>query len=282
MIGVLQRSTDIAGRVLLAEDNLISQRVAEAMLQSLGFHVDVVGDGAEAVKAASTQPYRAILMDCQIPILDGYQATAQIRHLEGVRRRTPIIAVTGLAARSNQERCMAAGMDDFVAKPLTPSGLTVLLAHWVPDGSRPSIAIDPAGPPPDRQMYLDHAHESTRPALDPHMVARLDWLGATAGEDLVGRLTVIFAADAVTHIDALQRAMAGEDAVAVSRVARRLSAASVNLGATHLARLCDNLVAENSGAIAAGDVRHGWALIQLLEKELVRVHAALRALRARP
>jgi two-component system sensor histidine kinase/response regulator len=282
VIGVLQRSTDIAGRVLLAEDNLVSQRVAEAMLQSLGFHVDVVGDGAEAVKAASTKPYRAILMDCQIPILDGYQATAQIRHLEGVRRHTPIIAVTGLAARSNQERCRAAGMDDFVAKPLTPSGLTDLLAHWVPDGSLPSIAIDPAGPPPDWHLHLDHAHESTRPALDPHMVARLDWLGATAGEDLVGRLTVDFAADAVTHVDALRRAMAREDAVAVSRVARTLGATSVNLGATHLARLCDGLVAENPGAIAAGDVRRGWALILLLETELVRVHAALRVLRARP
>jgi CheY-like chemotaxis protein len=278
----MQQSMDASGSVLLAEDNLVSQRVAEAMLQSLGFDVDVVGDGAQAVKAASTKPYRAILMDCQIPILDGYEATGQIRHLEGTRRRTPIIAVTALAARSNQERCMAAGMDDFVAKPLTPSGLTVILAHWVPDGALPSIAIDPSGPPPDRRMHLDHAHESTRPALDPQAVARLDWLGATAGEDLVGRLTVIFAADAVTHVDALRRALAGEDAVAVSRLARTLGAASVNLGAIHLARLCDSLVAEIPGDIAAGDVRHGWALIQLLEKELVRVHAALAVLRARP
>ncbi len=77
------------GHILLAEDNPLNQRVATVMLENLGFHADVVADGEEAVKAASLTPYRAILMDCQIPVLDGYQATDAIRHLQGESSRTP-------------------------------------------------------------------------------------------------------------------------------------------------------------------------------------------------
>jgi two-component system sensor histidine kinase/response regulator len=282
MTAVAQETTAFSGSILLAEDNAVSRRVAEAMLQGLGFQVDVVVDGAEAVRVASLTPYRAILMDCQIPVLDGYEATGQIRHLEGGRRRTPIIAVTALAASSNQERCIAAGMDDFVAKPLTSASLAAVLSHWIPDGSSPSIALDPAGPPPNHRVHMAHAAESTRPVLDPDTLAGLYRLGGAAGEDLVGQLAVLFAADADAHILALRGALAAEDDVLVSREAHTLSGASLNIGATKLALCCDVLSSSISADIVTGDLPHAWALLDLVEAELVRVHSALSILRNTP
>ena len=135
MIDVMQDSTDVSGRVLLAEDNLVSQRVAEAMLQSLGFQVDVVGDGAEAVAAVATRSYDLILMDCQMPELNGYEATAAIRAHEGSERHTPIIAMTAGARGEDRERCLAEGMDNYLAKPVKKDALLALVGQLMPGGT---------------------------------------------------------------------------------------------------------------------------------------------------
>src|SRR4029077_9601828 len=96
----------VGGWLLLAEDNLINQKVAVAMLSSAGYHVDTVLNGAAAVQAVATQVYDAILMDCQMPELNGYEATAAIRAHEGAERHTPIIAMTAGARREDRERCL--------------------------------------------------------------------------------------------------------------------------------------------------------------------------------
>lgn len=249
------------------------------MLQDLGFDADVVADGAEAVKAAALTQYRAILMDCQIPVLDGYQATVEIRRLEGVHRRTPIIAVTASAIRSNEERCMAAGMDDYLAKPLTSVSLAAVLAYWVPDGSVPSITVDPAEAPPDTRLYLAHVAVAAQHVLDPVVVSRLERLGAASGEDLIEQLAVLFVADADIRVVALRRALAAEDSAAASRAAHSLSGASVNVGASNLARLCDTLAADIAADIETGDLRRGWTLLEAIEAELARVGSALGSLR---
>jgi CheY-like chemotaxis protein len=278
MTAVPQGGYALSGTILLAEDNVLSRIVAEALLQSLGFRVDVVVDGAEAVRLASKTRYRAIFMDCQIPVLDGYEATAQIRREEGARRRTPIIALTASADPDNRGRCIAAGMDDVVSKPLTSESLAALLVAWVPDGAVPGIAIDPAEAPPTNRVHTAHAAETTRPALDPRTIARLDRLGADAGEDLVRQLATIFEADATSHISTLRHALASEDAVVVSREAHTMSGASVNVGATRLAQLCDTLAADISKDIGTRDLQHSWALLDLVEAELARVQSALRTL----
>jgi len=133
------------GHVLLAEDNRVNQRVAAAMLERLGFDVDVVADGAEAVKATTVRSYRAILMDCQMPVLDGYQATREIRRLPGASQSIPIIAVTASAMKSDRERCEAAGMDAYVTKPLSLKALADVLAQWVPVGPSPAALTTSAG-----------------------------------------------------------------------------------------------------------------------------------------
>jgi PAS domain S-box-containing protein len=119
------------GRLLLAEDNLINRKVAVAMLSGAGYHVDTVVNGEAAVQAVAAQPYDAILMDCQMPELNGYEATAAIRAQEGSDRHTPIIAMTAGAQREDRERCLAEGMDSYLAKPVSKEALLALVARSV-------------------------------------------------------------------------------------------------------------------------------------------------------
>jgi signal transduction histidine kinase/CheY-like chemotaxis protein len=123
-----------AGRLLLAEDNLVNQEVAVLMLSSAGYQVDTVADGAAAVTASATNPYDAILMDCQMPELDGYEATAAIRTNEGHLRHTPIVAMTAGARQEDQDRCSAAGMDAYVSKPVDKGALLATVAELLKDG----------------------------------------------------------------------------------------------------------------------------------------------------
>ena len=120
-----------AGRnVLLVEDNPVNQTVIEAMLRSLGFTVSVATDGAQAVRSAEGSEFDAILMDCRLPIIDGYEATRQIRSLPG-RSAVPIIALTANALQGDRETCLSAGMNDYLAKPFKRNDLQQILQRWV-------------------------------------------------------------------------------------------------------------------------------------------------------
>ncbi len=119
--------------VLLAEDNVVNQMVACATLEHLGYAVDVVADGAEALAALALSSYDAVLMDCQMPEMDGYAAVAALRLRERDMggRRTPVIALTASAMASDRDRCLSAGMDDYLSKPLRTEDLSAVLQHWV-------------------------------------------------------------------------------------------------------------------------------------------------------
>jgi signal transduction histidine kinase/CheY-like chemotaxis protein len=116
--------------VLLVEDNPVNQTVIEAMLRSLGFTVSVATDGAQAVRSAEGNDFEVILMDCRLPIIDGYEATRQIRRLPG-RADVPIIALTANALQGDRETCLSAGMNDYLAKPFKRNDLQQILQRWV-------------------------------------------------------------------------------------------------------------------------------------------------------
>jgi CheY-like chemotaxis protein len=119
-------------RLLVVEDNAVNQVVAVKILERLGWRADVAGNGLEAVDAVALAPYAAILMDCQMPEMDGYEATVVIRKREPKGRRVPVIAMTANALPGDRERCLAAGMDDYVTKPLKRDEVEAALSRWVP------------------------------------------------------------------------------------------------------------------------------------------------------
>jgi PAS domain S-box-containing protein len=127
-------------RVLVAEDSPVNQIVAARALERCGCSGDVVGNGVEALEALGTRSYAAVLMDCQMPEMDGYEAAKELRRREQGQRRTPIIAMTAHAMTGDRERCLEAGMDDYITKPVRHSDLEAALRHWIP--AQPQAPVD--------------------------------------------------------------------------------------------------------------------------------------------
>jgi PAS domain S-box-containing protein len=143
--------TLLRARVLLVEDNAINQEVASEFLDELGIEVETADDGAQAVVASRRRPFDLILMDVQMPVMDGYQATAEIRR-RGLRPDVPIVAMTAHAMSGDRERCLEAGMDDYISKPIDMERLTAVLARWLEHLQPPSERADPAKAPDERPL----------------------------------------------------------------------------------------------------------------------------------
>jgi CheY-like chemotaxis protein len=119
-------------RLLLTEDNAVNQKVALAILRKLGLTADLAGNGLEALELVRERTYDIVFMDCQMPEMDGFQATRAIREMEGPDRRVPILAMTANAMQGDRERCLEAGMDDYIPKPITIVDLKNALQRWLP------------------------------------------------------------------------------------------------------------------------------------------------------
>ena len=245
--------------MLLVEDNVLNQIVAVGILTRLGYGADVVDSGRDAVEAVAGGAYLAVLMDCRLPGLDGYQATAEIRRREGPTRHTPIIAMTASATRQDRDRCLAAGMDDYVAKPVMVGDLEAVLARWLPEEG--PAAVDTAGPAADA---IDHDRLAALMELDRD----------GQGSRLLTRLAAAFLDGAPADLAGLRAAVERGDAAAVGNVAHHLRGAAATLGSGAVVDLCEDieLLAGADALGSAGD------LLGRLEAELDRVRDALAAI----
>jgi len=250
--------------VLLVEDNPVNQQVAARMLEKMGHRVDVAGNGLEAVVAVREIPYDAVLMDCQMPEMDGYDATRAIRRLPG-RERTPIIAMTASAMETDRQRCLDAGMDDHLAKPVQLLQLRDRLDHWLAETAR---ADGTGGARGARGPAV-----AQEPPLDPEVLAGLRQLGAESGRDIVAQLTTLFLSTAIETLERVHQALADRDAAALGRAAHAIKGSSATVGAHLLARLAGELERQAGD----GDLDGAAATTVRLSAELDRIPAALDA-----
>jgi CheY-like chemotaxis protein len=244
------------GRILLAEDNPVNQTVAALMLAGGGYRVDPVSDGAAAVRAVTSGAYDAVLMDCQMPGMDGYQATRAIRALDGGAGQIPIIAMTAGAHEEDRRRCLAEGMDDYITKPISKAALLDLVERTIGSG---------AGPPPPSDG------DGGGPTLDPVVLADLQQLGRVAGMDFLGELAEQFVHDTELGLRALRVAMVNGDANGVSRWARRIRDAAVQLGGRRLASSAHHLATSGLSDISEG----GTACLHQIEADFEALRRAL-------
>ncbi|HET9822402.1 MAG TPA: response regulator, partial [Burkholderiaceae bacterium] len=230
----------LAGRVLLVEDNPINQGVAKAMLAKLGLVVTVASDGQLAVDLVRAQAFDLVLMDCQMPVMDGFEATRTIRALpDGRGQALPIVALTANAMVGDEQRCLDAGMNAFLAKPYSIAQLQAMLARWLAraPASRPDPAPAPAAAPPAAapSAPAEAADGTTNPqAIDPSVLEGLRALDPESGDALVAELLAAFVEMATRTHKELTRALMAGDAVAVMRAAHSMKSGAANVGAVAL------------------------------------------------
>jgi PAS domain S-box-containing protein len=251
-------------RILVVEDNAVNQKVAVRMLDRSGYRADVAANGLEALDALYRIRYDAVLMDVQMPEMDGYEATAEIRRRESGRKdglRTPIIAMTANAMHGDREKALDAGMDDYVPKPVRREDLDAVLERWV--ARSPS---EPEGEP-----LKDLLGEPSGDPLDSSILADLRELEGDGEPDLLFELAEMFASDSALRIEAMKRAIAKGEPATVKQMAHALKGSSSNMGARRMASLCERLQI----ASASQDLAAVPEMLDLLELEFARVRTAL-------
>lgn len=272
-------------RILVAEDNEVNQQVALSILRKLGLHADAVDNGAQAIAALTASRYDLVLMDVQMPELDGLEATRLIRQPQADVRdhAIPIVAMTAAAMPGDRERCLAAGMNDYTTKPVSPEGLIHVLNRWLPQ--EPAAAVAPA--PEDR------GRAGERPTLPPEAAAtaaaptapapgappdelpifdRAGVLERLADEELVELILDRFLETAPAQLASLRSLLDAGDAAGAERQAHSLKGAAANVGGQRLRRAA--FAAEQ--AARARDLPEAAGQLDEMELEFARFQAAVQ------
>jgi signal transduction histidine kinase/DNA-binding response OmpR family regulator/HPt (histidine-containing phosphotransfer) domain-containing protein len=260
-------------RVLLAEDNPVNVEVAKAMLESLGLEAQSAPNGEEALRMVRKGDYDAVLMDCQMPVMDGFAATTAIRreeHEAGHGHTLPIIAITANALQGDREACLAAGMDDYLSKPFTQQQLAAVIGRWI---ALPLVATvhhddEPPRLPPESVEVIQR-EVINRAALDA-----IRALSKDGGDALVQKVVAAYVDDTPQHLQTLRRAISGDDPTSVRKVAHSLKSASANVGAQKLAQLCKEM--EHLGR--AETTEGADVILTDMEQEFQAVRESLTAL----
>ena len=287
-------------KVLVAEDNPVNQKLAKLQLKKLGLEPDLVANGAEAVDAALRFPYDIILMDCQMPEMDGYDATREIRRLQTPERHTTIVAMTANALQGDRDKCLAAGMDAYISKPVDIRALAATLVTISPrdaaatpkfDGAMPSAvssqppsgkrhanAVGSSEPPAsvakEEDMPLANSMEgSASAAIDASVIDTL----REEGDDIVREVIDLFLSDGPKRLNASSEALARGDLKQLGFEIHRLKGGSGNFGALRLGQLCTDL----GRACNSGDAARARELFGQVTAEYELVERALDQQRQR-
>jgi CheY-like chemotaxis protein/HPt (histidine-containing phosphotransfer) domain-containing protein len=235
----LTGSVFIGAHVLLVDDMSTNQEVGVEMLRELGIEADIASDGQEAIDAVVLHNYDLVLMDCQMPVIDGYAATEIIRAQEQARnsKHVPIIALTAHAMEGDRDACIDAGMDDYLSKPFTLDDLRRILTRWVPQYRQNEAELaseDPDQLPGEKQT---DGYKKLETMFD---TAALDKLYKLVGEKF-SHLVDLFEKDANKILPVLKKAAKDNDTEAVCKSAHALKGVSMNMAAIQIAELCKTL-----------------------------------------
>lgn len=289
---------NLRARILLAEDNPVNQQVAQSFLENFGCDVHVVTNGAEAIDALSCNAYDLVLMDCQMPEMDGYTATKKIREREAAENNGPapkdarpkrlaVVALTADALDGSREQCLAAGMDDYLSKPFNQEKLFNVVSHWI--NARPeaievqtrwhdekAACVSDNAPRPDlsrlRNTESDPDSKIVRSAIDQKAWDNISAIQKEGAPDILGKIISLYLDNSPKQLGELHDALSSGNAASIQKVAHSLKSSSATLGATMLSsyfRELESLARTNS--IGKAD-----ELISQIETEYKAVETALR------
>jgi len=269
-------------RILVADDNETNQMVAVQMLRRLGCRSEVAANGLEVIEALKKIPFDAILMDCQMPEMDGYEATRAIRAAEAASgRHVPIIAMTANAMRGDREKCLQAGMDDYLPKPVKLQDLDQALKRWIKKGEttgkpRRTVVGGAAGPKRKTAGASSVVPPSEASPLDPEIFGQLREADRVGGDGFLAGLIQKYLQEAPARILALRDAVSRADCAVVVKAAHALKGSAGALGALTMAAACSDLETLGRSESLAG----AEALLVRVEKEFDLVCSALETERA--
>ncbi len=261
-------------RVLLVEDNKVNQEVASRMLKSLGIEPVVVAEGAVAVATLRHEHFNLVLMDCQMPVMDGYEATRAIRAWEAAANRgahVPILAMTANALPGDREKCLAAGMDDYITKPIKREAVTAALSRWLKTATAAPVPTGEA----HSTMIEDSYSSADATALDTTALRQLrDMM-----EDDFIQVIEAYLVDTPARLADMSDGIAGQDSALVGRAAHSLKSTSQTVGAVMLARAAERLeehvrvggsLAEAEGLLTAAQL--AWQAVGVPLGDIVSKH----------
>ncbi|MDH3209230.1 MAG: response regulator [Burkholderiaceae bacterium] len=257
------------GTVLLVEDNAINQSVAKAMLQKLGLSWQLANNGAEAVDMVRKHDFNVVLMDCQMPVMDGYKATAAIRALPGGRgERLPIVALTANSMQGDEQKCRDAGMDGFLAKPYTLATLHVTLERWLVTGYEPAAGVERRAEPPFSAIMGES------PAISLEVIEALRELDESGGMGLARGLLQSFLETADHGVAQVVASIGAGDCKSLGQAAHALKSSTANVGAQMLSAYYREL--ERFGR--EGNIDEARARLDLVRREHARAVSQMREL----
>ena len=277
----LRGLSPLSGRVLVVEDQALNREVAEGMLAAIGVDCDTAADGREALEKLARERFDAVLMDCEMPVMDGLTATRALREREAGAARVPVIALTADGTHAGRTACLAAGMNDYLAKPVTREALHAMLVRWLPTARMPApsaageAAAAPADAAPLRSTGTEDAAADARVAealLDHATLEALRALPPRGERDMLSHIAEGYLADSQRLVADIERAVSAGQAPELARAAHAWRSCNGHIGAHGLVRLCREL--EACGR--AGDLRSAPALLARIRSAYARVGDELR------